>query len=77
MWAKSTINDISNMKRKLQRMYRNISNKDLNYPHSRRTIRRQKKPFPLQMQSYLGIDIPRNVQESLDLNVKNKDKGNQ
>jgi hypothetical protein len=73
MWAKNMIHDISNRKRKLWRMYRNISGKNLYYLHSRQTLRRQKKPFPLQMQSYLGVEIPRNLLEALNLDIKNED----
>jgi hypothetical protein len=67
------INDISNTNRKLRHMYRNVSDNDTYYPYSRRTIRRKKKQFPLQMQTYLGIAIPRSVQETISLDTKNHD----
>jgi hypothetical protein len=54
-------------------MYWNVSNNDTYYPYSRRTIRRKKKQFPLQMQTYLGIEIPRSVQEAISLDTQNQD----
>jgi RNA binding exosome subunit len=72
-WARDAINDICNTNRKLRRMHRNVSNNDTYYPYSRRTIGRKKKQFPLQMQTYLGIEIPRSVQEAISLDTKNQD----
>jgi hypothetical protein len=72
-WARTTINDINNTNRKLRRMYKNITNIDPFYPYSRRIIRRQKRQFSIQMQTYLGIAIPRTVQEAISLDNKNQD----
>ncbi len=72
-WARETINDIGNMTRKLQRMYKNISKTDVCYPFSRRTVRRKKKQYPIQMQTFLGVEIPRSVHEAISLDKKNQD----
>jgi len=50
-WARTMINDISNTNRNLRRMYKTIIHIDPFYPYSRKIIRRQKKQFPIQMQT--------------------------
>jgi len=42
IWVRDTIHDISSTKRKLRRMYRNVSEKDQYYPYLRQTLRCQK-----------------------------------
>jgi hypothetical protein len=71
-WADRTLRDISQTNHKLRRMYYNVSLNDNYYPYSRRVIRR-KKTYPLKMETFMGIEIPRNTREAIYLDRKNKD----
>jgi hypothetical protein len=70
-WADTTLNKIRKMTLRIRRLYTRIDWKESSYPHSRRVLQRA-KVYPLQMQSFMGIEIPRNVKEALKLDKKNK-----
>ncbi len=71
-WADRTLRDISQANHKLRRMYYNISLNDNYYLYSRRVIRR-KKTYPLKIETFMGLEIPRNTREATYLDRKNKD----
>jgi hypothetical protein len=72
-WADKMLRDISNVTRRVQRMYYNTDLKDSHYPYSRR-ITRRKKVYPIKMETFMGIEIPRNTKEAMYLDDKNKDR---
>ncbi len=72
-WANNTLNMISRTIRRVRSMYRVTRLNDNTYPYSRRIIRR-KKAYPTRMDTFMGIEIPRNVREAIYLDNKNKDK---
>jgi hypothetical protein len=59
------------MSRKIRRLYRISDIRDNVYPYSRRVVRRTKK-FPIKMETFMGVEIPRNTKEALYLDRKNK-----
>jgi hypothetical protein len=71
-WATKTLHSISKAAHRIRRLYHTNNPKDSIFPHSRRVIRR-KKVYPLKMQSFMGIAIPRNTREALNLDKINKD----
>jgi hypothetical protein len=71
-WAAQTMHSISKVGLRVHRIYHVADIRDNIYPYIRRVIRR-KKVHPIKMQSFLGIEIPRNTKEALLLDEKNKD----
>jgi hypothetical protein len=71
-WADRTLHSISNTTRRLRQMYYEKGARNSTYPYSRRVLQ-HKKTFPMKMQTYMGIEIPRNTKEALYLDKKNKD----
>jgi hypothetical protein len=69
-WAEKTLNSVSKTIHRIRRMYKHIDWKESTYPHSRKVIRRG-KAYPIQMQSLLGVEVPRNTREALRLDKKN------
>jgi len=59
-WAHTAQREISSVQRKLRHFYSHVTHKRSFFPYSRHTIHR-KKEFQSQMQSYLGVEIPRTV----------------
>ncbi len=53
-------------------MYKKTEENRAHYPYSRGVIRR-KKTYPMKRESFLGVEIPRNVREALMLDAQNKD----
>jgi hypothetical protein len=72
-WADKMLRDISNATRRVRRMYYNTDLKDSHYPYSRR-ITRKKKVYPIKMETFMGIEIPRNTKEAMYLDNKNQDR---
>ncbi len=72
-WAEQKLHSINGIAHRIRRMYYSASPKYSCYPYSQRVIWR-KKVYPLKMQSFMGIEIPRNMKETLRLDEKNKDK---
>ncbi len=71
-WAARTLQAISNSTSRIRRMYSNVKLGDTYYPYSRRVIRR-KKIYPIKMQTFMGVEIPRNSKEAIYLDKKNGD----
>jgi hypothetical protein len=72
-WAHTAQREISSVQRKLRHFYSHVTHKRSFFPYSRHTIHR-KKEFQSQMQSYLGVEIPRTVKEAFTLDDKNKNQ---
>jgi hypothetical protein len=70
-WADKTLNAVSRSIRRIRRLYNNVDWKASSYPHSRKVVRRRKS-YPVQMQSLMGVEVPRNTREALLLDKKNK-----
>jgi hypothetical protein len=71
-WADRTLHAVSHTICRIRRMYYNPSLTDNCYPYSRWVIRR-KKAYPTKMETFMGIEIPRNMKEALYLDKKNND----
>jgi hypothetical protein len=71
-WADRMLHAVSHTIRRIRRMYYTPSLTDNCYPYSRRVIRR-KKAYPTKMETFMGIEIPRNTKEALYWDKKNKD----
>jgi len=72
-WAHTAQREISSIQRKLRHIYSHVTHERSFSPYSRRTIRRQKE-YQSQMQSYLGVEIPRTVKEAYTLDDKNQNQ---
>jgi hypothetical protein len=70
-WANKTLSVVSKSLYRIRRMYNHIDWRESTYPYSRKAIRRR-KTYPIQMQSIMGVEVPRNTKEALQLDKKNK-----
>jgi len=71
-WSKTTLKDIRTITRCLKQKYIIEDSSKNEYYHCRRTVRKRKTNSN-QLHSYLGVEIPRTVQEALAMDVKNQD----
>ncbi len=71
-WADMTLNSVNKTVHRIRRIYQHVSWKESACPYSRKSIRRR-KVYPLQMQSFMGVEIPRNTREALSIDRKNND----
>jgi len=71
-WSKTTLKDIRTITRCLKQKYIIEDSSKNEYYHCRCTVQKRKTNSN-QLHSYLGVEIPRTVQEALAMDVKNQD----